>query len=341
MIKIAYFAPHLERFQLSNGDEYVYEKELIYCGEFLNGDKRFKITPSLLQHWVETHDKLNSNGIDVPVPVEHTNDPEKVRGQLLALSLRTNARGVLALYGKIKFRDAEAAKLALTSDVSVYSPKEYTDGLGRTYTQPIRHVALTCYPVVPKLDRFQAIAASFNEERPMPWTKIANRLDVNVSDMEDDAAEEAVLAGVDALIEERDTLQAEVDRLLAILAEHNINPDGTSNEEDDDTEVSASLVNLMVDNRTMKIDDLVKAGKVTAALAKDLRQKHTSKQAVTMALSQKNGTAAFDSLIDTLRSNEPIISFRERTQAQSMELSHGDKKGSLAANAKKRAKSRR
>jgi hypothetical protein len=135
----------------------LYRKELIYVGSFRTPHMSFDVDDRLLHHWVCTFDAMSAGGIEVPVPVEHSTDPEARRGTLVRLELSRNDRGLTALYGWLRFRgDYDPGD----AQVSIYVPLEVTDGLGRKYFRPIRHVALTDYPVIPGLGRFEAIAAS-------------------------------------------------------------------------------------------------------------------------------------------------------------------------------------
>lgn len=147
----------------------VFKKELIYPGNFVKKDEsgnvefELPVDESLMDHWVATFDKMRENGVDVPVPVEHTTDPEKRRGTVVRMTKEFNPeRGKPSLYAFIKFRDPKtAADMSKTSQVSLFSPPSFSDGKGHEYTRPITHVALTDYPLVPGLDAFEkAVAAS-------------------------------------------------------------------------------------------------------------------------------------------------------------------------------------
>lgn len=149
-------------------DGLTYEKELIYVGDFEDKTRKlkFSVDESLVDHWLRTHDEMVKNGIDVPTPKGHTDDVESNRGKVIRVTKRLNEEGLPALFGVFKFRDKEAAKLAASANVSIYVPPEFTDGKGRRYVRPIRHVAFTDYPVIPGLGKFHAIAASLVLDQP-------------------------------------------------------------------------------------------------------------------------------------------------------------------------------
>src|SRR5690606_13600266 len=124
------------------------------------------------------------NGIKIPLPVEHTFDPEKNRGYVVGAQLGKNSKGIPALFALIQFRDEqEGKKLAASTDVSIFVPPDFTDGHGNKYPRPITHVALTSYPVVSGLDGFKAIAASLVENDDMQFSclTLAQKLGIDIN----------------------------------------------------------------------------------------------------------------------------------------------------------------
>lgn len=152
-----------------------FRKELIYenvPGEnFIKktpkGEQEFTVDTEKLEHWANSGNEMIASGIRVPLPIKHTDNPEAGRGEVLEYELGVNDEGRNALYGILKFRDAEAAKLAKSTDVSIFVPNDTVyDCFGKPYEHVIRHVCLTDYPVIKKLGRFEAIAASFELSAP-------------------------------------------------------------------------------------------------------------------------------------------------------------------------------
>lgn len=149
-------------------DGLTFRKELIYEGAFLKRNSTthqpFKIDEKKLSHWETVGNQMIANGVTVPTPVKHTDAPEAGRGKILRYEVDVNQKGKLALYGVTRFRDLEAAKMANSTDVSIFVPeKPVYDGKGNEYIYPIRHVAYTDYPVIPGLEGFEPIAASHGE----------------------------------------------------------------------------------------------------------------------------------------------------------------------------------
>ena len=148
-------------------DGLTFRKELIYEDDFHKKtptvDQHFTVDTLKLDHWCATGNRMISNGVPIPVPIKHTTDPEARRGSVVRFERGKNKNGKEALFGIIRFRDRKAAELAKSTDVSIFVPKDtVTDGKGREYVYPVRHVCLTDYPVIPGLSGFDAIAASLD-----------------------------------------------------------------------------------------------------------------------------------------------------------------------------------
>jgi len=148
-------------------DGLTFRKELIYAGNFRkrNSDTNqpFIIDEMKLAHWERVGNQMLANGVNVPLPLKHNDSPEAGRGKTLRYERAINNQGIPALYAVLKFRDAEAAKMAGSTDVSIFVPEAPVyDGKGNEYPYPIRHIALTDYPVIPNLEGFEPIAASLD-----------------------------------------------------------------------------------------------------------------------------------------------------------------------------------
>jgi len=148
----------------ATSDPLTFWKEIAHVGKFYKGSQEINITPRHLKHWAGTFKAMSQVGIKVPVPVEHTENPERKRGEVLAMITRENRKGVPALYARIKFRDADAAKMK-DSGTSIYVPTKRESGLGHHFVSPVTHVAVTDYPVIPDLEPFsQALSLSLTSD---------------------------------------------------------------------------------------------------------------------------------------------------------------------------------
>ena len=257
---IVYIPHHSKSLQLSNR---LWRKELIPIGEFVkdsNGERiPFEVDEGTLLHWKNTFEQMKYNGIEVPMPLNHTENPELRRGTLIDLDIDGNDKGSKSLYGTFKFRDEEAEKALKDADVSIYVPSKFVDGEDNTYIYPIRHVAFTDYPVIPKLGKMQPIAASYvevakkpsKEKKKMPFPPNKGKeKDEEIEDVEkdDENAEETVESlhaelreiatklGLDESIPD-DKLCAAINHVVDAIMES----DGEENEDDENAEGGAGM----------------------------------------------------------------------------------------------------
>jgi hypothetical protein len=304
-------------------------KELIPVGHFSKpGECEFTITEELLDHWSNQVGMFLSQGIRIPVPKEHSFDPEDERGELVGAFKGTNDRGEPSLFGYVRFRDEESAKMAGSVDVSVYVPPEWEDSLGNYYVRPIKHVALTSYPIIPGLGRFQAIAASYSYhgDIDMSLVAIAQTLGIqNPEAMQGDQLAMAVNQAIKGLVDENRRLKAgpkpqQPQQAAAAppvpggggapapaapaappqqrrpVAASGMSP-----------QLMLSFRSLLHDNRAAKIDALV--GKhITPACAKDLKEHFCKEDSLTLSLSSsKDGKdREFDAMIAGLKKNQSL-----------------------------------
>lgn len=300
----------------------VYVKELIYTGKFrMANGVEFEVDRGTLDHWASTHASLSENGIQVPLPIEHSDDPEKTRGHIVGMYVENNSRGIPALFGKVQFRDPQAAELAKTAQVSIFSPPEFIDGKGNHYVRPIKHVALTDYPVIPSLQGFQSIAASFvsPKEAIMPLKELATKLALSCED--ETKLEDTIIASFkakDELVSQKDTeIEALKKRIPA-----------------DPISVSAAHRNMLKDNRDMKLSLLVSKGHISPAVKDELVKAFCSDDTLTLALSREGSFDPFDAVVLALSKNVIV----ELGEADTIVLSNRQAADNpLIADAKKRS----
>lgn len=276
-----------------------YIKELIYEGDFESNNLNFSVDEKMIDHWADTHRSMVDNGLSVPLPIKHTDDPEANRGRVVNMYAGHNPSGKYALYGKVEFRDAEAAKIAKTSQVSIFSPPEFTDGKGVKYTRPITHVALTDYPVIPKLQGFESISASLvKQEAVMPLKELAAKLSLECEN--EDQLEETIVASFEATrgeVTSRDEIIASKDEEIAALK---------ARIPTDPLTVTASHKTMLRDNRVMKLDRLV-GEKISPAVKDELADIFCSEDHLTLSLSSEAGDGGlFDKVLAALDKNAVV-----------------------------------
>lgn len=327
--------PKTDPLQLSSDDAdgLTYWKELIYAGDFKKWNKQtgevelaFSVDTERLNHWQNTIQAMKRNGVEIPVPNKHSEEVEARRGTLIDSRLQKNSKGLDSLYGKIKFKDKEAAKLAASADVSIFSDVELVDGKGNYYAQPIRHVALTDYPVIPALEKFQAIALSFDEGKPkMDMRALATKLGIakEIPDAELEAAIEKAIDELTSAVEGGDKESPPAPKEKEIAASH-----------------SPLVLSLVAENRQSKIDSLLTAGNITPAQATKLSATFCKPEALKLSMNAEGKAVdGFDVTIETLKMATPNKT-GEKTGGQILKLSNADQasdKSPAVKNAEKRA----
>jgi hypothetical protein len=188
-----------------------YRKDLIRVGDFYHSglDLSFSVDLARLNGWAETFEKMRANGVRVPIPAGHTDNPEANRGYVEDIYVEG---GTLYMVAELIGDDALA--LADRAEVSVLIEPLFTDGKGVEYRDAITHVAIVTNPVIPAQGRFIPIAASRSATvnarafalaeqggtKMEAMKRVAEALGVSVAEGMDEAGlVEAVLAAVAAM----------------------------------------------------------------------------------------------------------------------------------------------
>lgn len=343
---VVYLVPETEALSLSaierNGKK-LWRKELIYEGEFVkktpNQTIKFSVNKALIDHWHKTHKQLATNGVEVPLPLAHIfdedaiNNPLNKKATLVDTEVAKNSKGLNALYGLIEFKDEESEKQLKHSDVSVYVPGDFTDGKGNNYYRPIRHVCFTDFPVIPGLEKFQAIAASLDSGEPptkeentmakIDARNLAKMLGVN-PDLNDQAMENAIEKAISDLLEAVEKNKKEPAK--------------------DEEPIAAAFVTLTKNTRNGKLEQLVKDAIITPAVKTDLENIFANDKtlALSLALSDDKKDVIerdnFTKVVEALAKNDPV-KLKEQSRAQTLSLSHPSKEApnKIVEDAKRRA----
>jgi hypothetical protein len=209
-------------------------------------------------------------------------------------------------------------------------------------------VALTDYPVIPKLDGFEAIAASFTlsseENNSMKLTDLASKLGLQMEgedSKDDETVAAAILSKFSKLAEENEKMKEKMKGLKAQEGGDGDDPDKDKDKDKDkDGEgtsgVAASLVNVLRDNRQMKLSALIQDGRISKAVGDELVEEYCSDDALTIALSTEGITDNFDKVIGALSKNPKMSTLKDKTKAQILSLD--PEKNPVIANAEARAK---
>lgn len=331
--------PDLDDYSLAEGDDpTLFEKEVIYVGNFKKGEQRFSVDAETLKHWQQTHAEMKALGVKTPMPLQHTTNPESNRGHVEEYRIREDSKGRQALFAVARFRDKEAAKLAKTADVSLYSPVEW-EAAGKTWKRPIVHVALTDYPVINGLDDFSVVASlvpTEGDDNSMDTIlELCQDLQLSVSDDSDPKA--LVLDFIKKVKEEHKTELVKRDEALKLAKDKIVELTPTT-----PSPVSQASLNMLSENRELKLSALVEGGKITPAVKDGLTALYSSETDLKLSLSgQNNEDTRFNSLLKLLSENEPV-KLRSSSGPQVLKLSQAQLESPdhnpLLADAESRAK---
>jgi len=323
----------------------VFEKEIVRAGEFTKSGRSGKVTrhvidERMLDGFVRNFAEMKRDGVHVPVPVEHTVDPEKRRGTVTDMTKRPNGSGVPAVFARIEFRDAEAAKMAQTAGVSVYVPDKIHNGtLGKDYHAAVEHVALTDYPVINDLAPFKPLALSLKMENDMTLKDLAAQMGVDPSITDE---QQMLLAMSMKLQQMRGPQQPPAPAPGQPAAPPRppgpapARPFGMSREP---IALSGTLLAMAVENRETKIGRLVERRLITPAVAKDLKATYCTDDALAFSHAE-DFNDGFDAVVGALAKNSPVIPDGKKTGKQAVALSKdadGRYENPLVANAVARA----
>jgi len=328
-----------------------YRKELIKTGHYVKASDgiEFEVTQDMLNHWAIAFSQWSASGNKVPVPLTHdgADNPENNRGWVVDMFRDGNSLiGIIDLIGK------DADVLAASSDVSIYTPKKHTDGLGNEYDWPITHVALCTNPLVTGLGCFEAIAASLapnpkTENKKMTIEQIIELL--GLTDVTPENAEEKIKAAIVDLKKKAGDAAAMQTEEEKEKEKEAVAAEGDEDDKDKDKVISASssrrrkadpvMVKLVSENRDMKLNRLVEGGKISPAVKTKLANQFCSDKALSLSLS--NGTDdGFDAMVTALGENNPM-ELAEKSGAQVIALQGGPSKDggkSIVAKAEEAAK---
>ncbi len=329
-----------------------FAKQVIRTGHYIKASDglEFTVTQSNLVHWALAHQALKKAGVNVPVTFTHdfSGDPRKAAGRVDEMWIDGDA-----LMFSCTLVGNDAIRATQVSDVSLYSPPEFTDGHGTKHVRPILHIALCTDPAVPGLADFVPLAASRgvtmsnggpnNGVKPMDleWLKkVATALGIDASQLADAAA---VQAAINAKLESPASASQNANPAStsqsstppanpsqpAIKNETTTREFAASQSNGSDAgkaKVSPLVVKSLVASRTTVIDSLVTSRKIKPAQADALKKQYADAESLTLCLSQ-DVDDGFDSTIALLSQNDAAPDPNEKTGPQSYTLSDGRKGG--------------
>lgn len=321
----------------------VYRKELLPIGSYRkdSDDLDFEISLEMLEHMQTTASGMLAAGVQIPLVKSH--DGDSAFGQVVGLSVDKD-KGTS--FVDIEFADDGCCAEAMRNDVSAFIPPEFVDGKGNAWKRPLRHVAITPYPVIPGLGKWESIAASFHDfkERKTPMLDdLTKALSLEFDDGDDkETREKRVIEDVKTLanqaLELSEELKVHNDRRAKVAEKMKEMKERRRQKKESNgpTKYPQNVVLAFGRARSREINDLVHESKITPAVAKGLMKKYCSGEEITLSLAN-DGPSDFDDLMKIMAQNQSIPMSGRRPSDRSIRLSHDGKPSSLVAVAKKRA----
>lgn len=274
-----------------------YKKQVLHTGDFkkLDGEGdgiEFSITPEILDHLAHSIGELRTAGVQIPFANGH-DDWANAANRLGDVVGAVVEDGNLSL--EIDFADEASRDLALKADVSIGMLDKFYDGRGQLHRTVIRHLAATSAPVIPALDEWHQIAASFNKPN--------NNMDELYTLLGIDKQPELLLAAVKELQEKAKPVE-KVDLSFPPL-----------------------VIRTVRDAREATLSAFVTQGVFTPAVKAELVTQFCTDKAVNAELSHNEAGQGFDFAVKlaTLASKSKPISPTGRSAAPTageVELSH-------------------
>jgi len=312
-----------------------FEKEIITVGEHYkeSEDQTFEVTAELLEHWAETDAAMRENGVGVWISDGHADEDEvntdpfhsdHTRGRVEELFVRDDA---LVMRCEMIGKDGIAA--AARNDVSINSPISYTDSTGVKHDQPIRNVVLCPDPVVAGLGDWVAIAASSKRRNGMAnWKKLATALGIE-EEVTDDNAAGLIGKAVSGKLKLLKGFESKAKKLSAEAEAdddegNEADPAPAPKKKAKKEKISPAILSSISRGRKAQLSSLVSAGKITPAVAEDLKETYAGDNlSVTLSSGADDG---FDALCDTLDKNVPA-DLEGATGPQDLTFASDAKKG--------------
>lgn len=299
-----------------------YVKEIIRTGDFFKAEtaQRFPVDEAKLDHWVQTFEDYTANGNRVPVPNGHDfqGDPDRNRGYCVGMF-----REGKSLFGVLEMVGDDAIAAASRCDVSIYSPKSFTDSEDNSYLWPIRHIALTTDPVINRLGPFVPVAhekiAAGRDNGPkkvslysltqgaeiMDWAKLHKQLGITGdTELTADNANELILAFVKDTVgtQVKTQVKAQIDDATK-TAVTEAKVEFAASHGDKKEKIPAYAIKAIAKGRKSDLQTLVFGRHITPAVADAMTKRYTSDASI--ALSHQNGSdEEFDGMIEDLKLND-------------------------------------
>jgi len=129
-------------------------KDAIVVGSYVHPAGKFslEITRDKLDGYARTFGKMKSNGVAVPILMDHAQSAAATLGWIIDVKRRDDR--LMELH---QFLGESARDIGLRNKVSLGIDPDYVDGKGNRYGEAIVHSAVTPVPVVPNQEGYEAV----------------------------------------------------------------------------------------------------------------------------------------------------------------------------------------
>jgi hypothetical protein len=297
------------------------------------------VTPERMDMWIAASRRMEENGVDAEVVVDHSFRAEDVRGGLTGLFREPDADGVMTLFGIHTMVGERGIELAKTvKNVSLWLDPSFTDGKGVFYGEAILHSAIVQQPVAPNQDGFIPIAASSGKtamaaslrlsttgESTMAFdiTKWQELLGAGDEITEENLLEHVTnrLSTLVATATENDTeiakIKGEHETLKSTVADLEAKAAGTKTPEPD-----KDAMEMLAEGLTSKVDALVDGGQVTAKAAsifkKEFLGEPGKRNARAMSRTMNGGATPSASTVLEILTENKLVDLKTATGVQAL-----------------------
>jgi len=326
------------RVTLLNSDVTIqrFKKDMISVGVYTHPiwEWTMDVTEERLYRWAAAFEAMQTNGVDVEVPVDHNFGAESNLGYVVEMFVAPNADGIPTLYGIHEIRGEDNIKvIEANKNVSVAIEKDFVDGKGNHYGEAIVHSSVVQQPVVPGQDEFEKIAASAKgpQQNVPVLTLSIEKKGKNMNEemlaklkevlgAGDDLTEENALSRITERIETLNTAKSDVDKeLLNIKAELEKLKAGGDKENKVASVIDPNLAEQMGVTAEQQLSLLVDGGNISPATQKALSEiligKKTTRNLSMLSVGDGGKDSIFSQVIEALKLNK-AIEMKERTGIQ-------------------------
>lgn len=287
---------------LGEKSSHLYRKQVAYVGQFGQYDhstgklvsQPVPITKAEIDHWAQSVKEQVADGVKIPMQKTHspTTSVEEAYGYIVDAETGPDEKGRYSLFLVCEFGDEKKAEVATVADCSIYQPPSYTNGVGKMYARPIRHLMLTTAATIPDMGKFIALSLIPEGKTMNEFLKqLAIALGIVVEDNADDASVSALItAAYTKLTESVASLTTKLteatETITAIKA----------------SSVAMSLPPVVVSTtqnmRKSRLEAMVVGGKITPAMRDSLTATFAKPSGVIALSLNEDQTAVSDEVFD-------------------------------------------